>query len=362
MMSFLMTKIEKAFESFDKLSVVGIIAAVVIFVLVLVFRNQLSKFVSTVFCRIFFRKSEKVQKAVTKSIYKPLSYFIVVIAAYAAVEIILPTGIVTVKALVVLKLFFIILSAWFAINLINSDYEVKVSLDISNSRKTALKFINNTLRISIITIAFLLVLEQFGISASKLFAALGIGGIAVAFACKDIVENMLSGFIIIFDKPFEVGDFIEINGESGTVSDIKIRTTRLTAVDGCEKVFPNTVMANSSVTNWTKMNKRAVSQTIAVTYSTSGKKLTEICGGIKEVLEANENVLKDDIRVNFTDFGNHALEISLFFYVDKVAKPEYLIVKNNINLALKQYFEQNKVDLAFESKTLYFGDELKIQK
>ncbi|MDE6020469.1 MAG: mechanosensitive ion channel family protein, partial [Ruminococcus sp.] len=191
---------------------------------------------------------------------------------------------------------------------------------------------------------------------------LGIGGVAVAFACKDIVENMLSGFIIIFDKPFEVGDFIELNGDKGSVIDIKIRTTRLMGIDGCEKVYPNTAMANSSVTNWTKMSKRAVSQTIAVTYSTSSDKLAYICDGIKGVLLQNANVLKDDIRVNFTDFGNHALEISLFFYVDKVETPDYLVVKNNINLDLKQYFEQNNVDLAFESKTLYFGDELKIQK
>lgn len=341
---------------------IRLVISVAVFVLLLVFRNKISKAISLLFCKMFLRKSENAQRAVTKSIYKPLSYFIAVSGAYIATEIILPSGVIADKTLVILKLCFIALSAWFGVNLINSDFEIKMNSDISNSKRTALKFINNTLKISVITIALLLALEQFGISAAKLFTALGIGGVAVAFACKDFVENMLSGFIIIFDKPFEVGDFIELNGDKGTVVDIKIRTTRLLGVDGCEKVYPNTAMANSSIANWTKMNKRAVEETIAVTYSTNADKLDTICSDIKNILLSNDNVLKDDVRVNFSSFGNHALELSLFFYVDKTAAPDYLAVKNSINLDLKRYFECSKVDLAFESKTIYFGDELNIKK
>lgn len=338
---------------------VRLIVSIAIFALMLAFKNQISRGISSLFCRIFLKKSENAQRAVTKSIYKPLSYFIAVSGAYIATEILLPSGEIADKTIVVLKLCFIALSAWFGVNLINSDFEIKMNSDISNSKKTALKFINNTLKISVITVALLLALEQFGISAGKLFTALGIGGVAVAFACKDFVENMLSGFIIIFDKPFEVGDFIEVSGDSGTVADIKIRTTRLIGVDGCEKVYPNTTMANSSVTNWTKMSKRAVDETIAITYATNSDKLDEICRDINDILLNNENVLKDDIRVNFSSFGTHALELSLFFYVDKTAISDYLAVKNSINLELKRYFEQNNVDLAFESKTIYFGNELK---
>ena len=341
---------------------IRLIISIAIFIVMLIFKKQISKAISVLLCKIFLGKSENAQKTVTKSIYKPLSYFVAVSGLYIAIQIMLPPAMIAGKAIVVLKLCFIAVSAWFAVNLINSDYEIKIDSDISNSKKTALKFINNILKISVITIAILLVLEQFGISATKLFTALGIGGIAVAFACKDFVENMLSGFIIIFDKPFEVGDFIELNGDKGTVVDIKIRTTRLVGVDGCEKVYPNTVMANSSIANWTKMSKRAIEETIAVEYFTDADKMNEICRGIRNIIASNESVIHDDIRVHFTAFGNHALEISLFFYVDKTATPDYLIIKNNINLDLKKYFESNDVNLAFESKTIYFGDELNIKK
>lgn len=341
---------------------IRLLVSVCVFLILLIFKNQISRGLCKIFCRLFLRKSENAQKAVKESVYKPLSYFIAVSGVYIASEIVFPSGDINIKVLVLLKICFICLAAWSGVNLVNNDSLFMKSDDFSNSRLTAVKFINNIVKIAIVTIALLLVLEQFGISATKLFAALGIGGVAVAFACKDMVENMLSGFIIIFDKPFEVGDFIELNGDSGIVTDIKIRTTRLTGVDGCEKIYPNTSMANSSITNWTKMQKRAVSQTIAVNYSTDSKKISSVCDDVKDLLLANENVIKNDVRVNFTAFGDHALEISLFFYIDKTATPEYLAVKNKINTQLKSYFDENDVSLAFESKTVYFGDELKIKK
>lgn len=363
-MNEILSKIASQIDGVESESemLIRLIASIALFALMLIFRNQIAKAISSIICKVLFGKSRKTQRAVAESVHKPLALFTAVSGAYIATEIMFPAGDIHNKALVALKLCFICFTAWFGINLINSNYTFSAVDDFSNSKKTAMNFINNILKIAISVIAVLLVLEQFGISASKLFAALGIGGVAVAFACKDIVENMLSGFIIIFDKPFEVGDFIELNGDSGRVDDIKIRTTRLIGVDGCEKIYPNTAMANSSVTNWTKMQKRAVSETIAVTYSTAAEDIDSIRRGILEVILSNENVLQDDIRVNFTAFGAHALEISVFFYVDKIAAPEYLAVKNDINIALKKYFDTNNVELAFESKTLYFGDELKIQK
>lgn len=346
---------------------VRLIIAGVILVLFVLFNTKISKALSHIACKILFSKSEKAQKAIKDSLVKPLSYFVSISGFYTALEIALPKlsendGKIQTILLLLVKISFIVLTAWFGVNFINSDYSIQDKLDSSVATKSAMKFINNFLKWAIVVIAVLLVLEQFGISASKLFAALGIGGVAVAFACKDMVENMLSGFIIIFDKPFDVDDFIEINGDSGTVTDIKIRTTRLIGVDGCEKVYPNTTMANAIITNWTRMEKRAIKEDISVNYSSSSEKLNEICVGVKELLKNHEGVLDDDIRVNFTEFSNHALTISLFFYVDKVKAPEYFALKNDINVELKKYFDENNVDLAFESKTLYFGDELKIKK
>ncbi|MGN0534762.1 MAG: mechanosensitive ion channel family protein [Eubacterium sp.] len=341
---------------------IRIIVSAAVLLVMLIFKNQLSKGISFVLCKLLFAKSKKAQEQVKTALFKPLSYFIAVSGAYIASEILLPSGEIRSVALVILKLCFIIIIAWFGINLINSGLSESFIDDSSGTRKTAMKFINNVLKGAIAVIAVLMILEQFGISASKLFAALGIGGVAVAFACKDTVENMLSGFIIIFDRPFEVEDFIEVNGDSGTVKDIKIRTTRLLGVDGCEKIYPNTAMANAAITNWSRMEKRAVKESISVDYSYSGDKLSQLCDDIRAVILNNESVIEEGMRVGFAEFGAHALEINIFFYVDKVKIDEYSQVKSEINADLKNYFDANKIKLAFESKSIYFADSLKIEK
>lgn len=339
---------------------IRLITAVAVLAVIIVFRNQISRFIIMLFNRTFVRKNQKAQSAVRDSMARPLSVFICITALFISTEIVAPTGEIRSGALLILKLGLILFIAWFGVNFINSDFSFFLNADASRSRKTAVKFISNILKVTIIVIAVLLVLEQFGISASKIFAALGIGGVAVAFACKDAVENMLSGFIIIFNKPFEVDDAIEIDGTAGTVEDITIRTTKLRAVDGSEKIYPNTYMANAAITNWSKIEKRAFDETLWINYKHGSADIKKFCDDIREIILQNENVIPDDVRVNFTEYGTHALEINLFFYVGKTDKADFLSVKNDINLALKDYADSSNIELAFSSQTVYFGDGLKI--
>ena len=119
-------------------------------------------------------------------------------------------------------------ACWGGVRLLNGEldnYTFDTAAGEDKTRLTAFRFISNVAKIVIICIGALLVLELLGYSATRIFAALGIGGVAVAFACKDAVENLISGFIIVFNKPFRVGDFITVGELSGTVEDIAVRST-----------------------------------------------------------------------------------------------------------------------------------------
>lgn len=340
---------------------IRLIVSIAVLVVLIVFRKQLSKFIIMVINKTLARKSQNAQRALKESLSRPLATFICVLALFVSTEIIAPTGEIRNGALLIFKLGLILFISWFGVNFINSDFSFFLNADSSKTRKTAVKFISNIFKTAIVIIALLLVLEQFGISATKIFAALGIGGVAVAFACKDAVENMLSGFIIIFNRPFEVDDAIEIDGVTGIVEDITIRTTKLRAVDGSKKIYPNTVMANAAITNWSKIDRRAFDETLWINYKHGSNDIKKFCDDIREIILKNENVIPDDVRVNFTEYGTHALEINLFFYVNTPEKPDYLKVKNDINLALKDYADSSNMELAFSSQTVYFGDELKIK-
>lgn len=346
----------------EKEMLLRIIIALAVFLLFTAFRKHISKAIVWICTKSFARRSRKARAALSDSLTNPLSFFIFVLGVYISTEIVAPTGEIRSQILVILKLGLIISTAWFAINFIGSDFSLVLNGDDSKSKKTAVTFINNFLKVIIGIIAVLLVLEQFGISAARIFTALGIGGVAVAFACKDAVENMLSGFIIIFSKPFEVDDAISLDGEVGTVEEIKIRTTRLRMVDGSEKVYPNTTIANAAIVNFSKMNKRSFDETLWINYKHSGDEAERFCNDLKELILNYDNVIKDDVRVNFLSYGTHALEINIFFYVTTVNIAEYQAFKSKINSDIKNFVDNTDIELAFSSQTIYFADKLEIEK
>lgn len=345
----------------EKEMLLRLIIGLAVFLIFTIFRKQISKAVVGLFSITAFRKSEKAKNSLKNSLTRPFSFFIVVLGVYISSEIIAPTGEIRSQLLLILKLGLIISTAWFAINFIGSDFSFILKGDDSKTKKTAVTFISNFMRGLVAVIAVLLVLEQFGISATRIFAALGIGGVAVAFACKDTVENLLSGFIIIFDKPFEVDDSIELDGEIGTVEDIRIRTTRLRMVDGSEKVYPNTTIANAAVVNFSKMEKRSFNETLWINYKHSGEEVEKFCADLKELIMKYDNVIKDDIRVNFLNYGTHALEINIFFYTTTTVYSEYQEFKSRLNSDIKNFADKSDIELAFSSQTVYFGDKLEIE-
>lgn len=353
MLTSFLEKLSSAIESVDnpKEMLIRLIVGLSVLLVLIIFRNKLSQLLVYSFNKLFLRNSEKARAATKESVTKPLSFFICVIGIYIGSEIIAPSGEVRSPVLLIVKLGLIISVGWFFIKLIES-YK-NINDNSSQSKKTAVKFISNIFKAVIATICALLVLEQFGISATKIFAALGIGGVAVAFACKDAVENLLSGFIIIFDKPFEVDDFIEIGDVCGTVEDIKIRTTRIRELDGSERIFPNTTMANSPITNWTKISSRSVNSQFGLTYSMTKEQVIRFTQGLNKILNENENVNDESIRISFDEYGESALIINAFYVIEQADIFKFKNVLTDINLSVKEFVDSSDIEMAFNTQTVH---------
>ncbi|MBR2133682.1 MAG: mechanosensitive ion channel family protein [Eubacterium sp.] len=332
---------------------IRLIIGIALLVVCFVFRTKLAQFIVFTVNKLFIRNSSKTQNALKECLVKPLSFFICVIAIYGATEIIAPSGMVRSQIVVLVKLGLIISVGWFGIILVGSNYSFLIDDNSSQGKKTAVKFISNIFKGAIGTVCALMILEQFGISATKIFAALGLGGVAVAFACKDAVENMLSGFIIIFDKPFEVDDFIEIDGVSGTVTDIKIRTTRIRELDGSERVFPNTTMANSPITNWTKISFRSVNAKFGLTYSMKKEQVNRFITELKAIISNHKSVQESSIRISFDEYGESALIISAFYNINEPNIFKFKEVLTDINLSIKEFVDSSDIEMAFNTQTVH---------
>lgn len=194
-------------------------------------------------------------------------------------------------------------------------------------------------------------IDNNGYDVTAIVAGLGIGGIAIALASQAILGDLFSYFVIFFDKPFEVGDFIMVDKKIGNVENVGIKTTRIRAISGEQLVFSNTDLTNSRVHNFKRMGERRAVFSIGVAYNTPSGKLKKIPGMIKEIIGSLEDVRFD--RTHFFSFGDFSLDFEIVYYVLSPDYNLYMDRQQTINLKIFEMFEQQTIEFAFPTQTLY---------
>lgn len=200
-------------------------------------------------------------------------------------------------------------------------------------------------------IAGLLILSNLGYNITSLIAGLGVGGIAIAFALQNILEDIFSSFSIYFDKPFQVGDFIIVGADMGVVQKIGIKSTRLKTLQGQELVISNKELTAARVNNYKKMEERRVVFKIGVTYDTTDAKAEKIPKIVKDVFKNRKKTRLD--RVHFASFGDFALIYEIVYYLNSSDYNVYMDTQQSINLDIKKRFTKEKIEMAFPTQTVY---------
>jgi MscS family membrane protein len=201
------------------------------------------------------------------------------------------------------------------------------------------------------------VVQLLGYNISSILAGLGVGGLAVALALQDTLANFFGSVFIFMDRPFMVGDMVEIEGTQGTVEQIGFRSTRIRTWPATLVSIPNKTVASTKIDNWSKMPKRRVFQTVGVTYETSADQMEEAVAAVRGILENDDGVDQDYIVVRFTDFGASSLDILVYYFTRSVAYDEHLATKERVNLAIMRALRGMGLSIAFPTTTVYFeGD------
>lgn len=218
---------------------------------------------------------------------------------------------------------------------------------------TALSLLAFSARIAMWSLVLLLTLDQLNFDITALVAGLGIGGVAVALAVQNILGDLFASLSIVLDKPFEVGDFIVVDGLRGTVERVGIKTTRLRSLDGELLVFSNADLLRSRVRNFQRMLERRVEFTVGVTYQTPSEKLRKIARWLREAVEAQPRARFD--RAHFKQYGDSALVFEIVYYVLDAEYNVYMDVHQAINLAIFERFAREGVEFAYPTRTLYLN-------
>ena len=154
--------------------------------------------------------------------------------------------------------------------------------------KIVFPFLSRILRSIIIGLTICVVLDEWGYNVNGFITGLGIGGLAFALAAQETLANLFGGLVIILDKPFSIGDYIKTANVEGTVEDINFRSTKIRALDKGLVTEPNSVIAKSTIINWTKRDVRRMSFNIGVTYHTSKEQLQNCITKIRNMLIDDE--------------------------------------------------------------------------
>lgn len=200
------------------------------------------------------------------------------------------------------------------------------------------------------TIGLIFLFDNLGFNVTAVLTGLGVGGIAIALAAQTILGDLFNYFVIFFDRPFELGDFIVVDDKLGTVEYIGIKTTRIKSLQGEQVVFSNSNLTNSRIHNYKKMLERRVLFKLGIVYDTGRRQLEKIPQMIKSIIEAQDDTRFD--RAHFSGFGDFSLTIEVVYYVLSPDYNRYMDIHERINLSIHESFAQNEIEFAFPTYTI----------
>ena len=204
-------------------------------------------------------------------------------------------------------------------------------------------------------ISFLTILSNLGVNVNTFIAGLGIGGVAVAFAAQSIIADLFNYFVIVFDKPFLKGDFIQIDQDAGTVEYIGIKSTRIKRNSGEQLLISNTNLLTSRIQNYRILEKRRRYMVIGVEYSTPLEKLKVIPDLVKSIIEGTNNT--EFYSARFLEFADSSLNFEVIYHVTIPDYAGFVQVVEEVNYKIVDEFNKLGVGFAFPSRTLYISKE-----
>lgn len=219
------------------------------------------------------------------------------------------------------------------------------------AKERGIKTIIPIIKVVIWGIGITFLLDNLGFKISTVIAGLGIGGIAVALAAQTILGDLFSYFVIFFDRPFEIGDFIIVGDYLGTIEHIGIKTTRVRSLSGEQLVFSNTDLTNSRLRNYKRMGKRRVVFKLGVTYQTTLQQLKEIPVIITNIIKNVNDTVFD--RAHFFSYGDFSLIFEVVYYVNSRDYNKYMDIQQEINFAIKGEFEKRGIEFAYPTQTIF---------
>ena len=356
-----MSQIVELIENIKRITYIQIMDIIVAICIIILFRI-FSSSIAYIIIRMFKLKVENKKKIKESAFYNPLKVFFDLLGIYIAVIFLKkPLNISNEIMGFITKAFEIISIIAFARGLAKSftpksTLVKKMKAKRNNIDDSMFEFILKIVRFSIYIIAGLIIITLLGVNLNTLVAGLGIGGVILTLAAQDTAKNLFGGFVIFIDRPFAVGDGIEVSTYEGIVEDITFRSTRVRTFENSIVNVPNSIIADTSIVNWSKMEKRRFKTDLCIQSDTPLEKLDKFKERVKNMLQERERIYDDSIIVNFDEIRDDGLNILISSYTDSVDYSSYIAEKESINNKIMKILREENIQLARDTRTVYLKD------
>lgn len=245
-----------------------------------------------------------------------------------------------------------LLSFFFLVWIKNAEHQK------DRARQQMLPLLKDILHVTIWVISFFVILGAvFKVNVAALIAGLGIGGIAIAFAAKERLENLLASFMVMLDKPFTIGDWIKVDNVEGTIEKVGFRSSRIRSFDKSVIVLPNRKLIDSNLENFSERGLRRVQFTIGAVYGISRENLRQIMEEVGAVIRKTPDTINDPL-IYLDSFGDSSVNIQVTYYVVVSPDVNFLALKQEINLAVYEIMYRLGTGFAFPTQVTIKGDAI----
>ncbi len=324
------------------------IALFLLALIVSVLSRLLSRIVIAVITPVVKHYAKTLQSYRLEIFIEPLRLLVSIAVFRACMEAVSPSALVRDYLLRLLAFLFILGAASFLMRVVDVVSDRAASrLD---PRQRALSYsvfplFVRVVKIFIFCLAVLYVLSRWGYSTTTILAGLGVGGIAIALAAQKTLENLFGSVSLITDRPVLVGDFCQFAGQTGTVEDIGLRSTRIRTLDRTVVTIPNSVFSTLTLENLSRRDRMWFHPTLHLRRDTTPEQIQQMMDAVTKILEGHPEVDSSGVPLRFTKITNESFDLDIFSYVLTADYNKYLKVQSE--LLLKIVEAASKLNIGF---------------
>lgn len=328
---------------------------VIICIVAIIFTVIISPFISLAIAKIFgWKKTKKELK--NGIIYNALKYFLMATGILWSIRIL---GLNEEISNFVDKLYRIAI-VWVIAKTV-SDVFSKGKFFASKFKDKAndpmINIINKTIKVVLYILAAYLTLKEFNYDLGGILTGLGLSTAIIALAAQDTFKDVFSGLSIFWDKPFAIGDWVEIGNVSGTVENISFRSTKLRTTEDTIITLQNSAISSQNIVNWGVIKKRIYKANLKLPLETEEVTVEKALNRIRFILRYNKDIIKNSVSVHFNEIKDDGININIYLETSITAYGEYQDFCNKLNLTLLNILETQGIKLAYPGQNIYIKTE-----